>query len=227
MNLQLCVPYEKCPFKCPMCIAKNPHVFDNIYERNCFTYFFILKDVLEKNDYKSVVLTGDTEPSLNKKWVEEVADLVKIYSSKSKVEIQTHNYNWKGSKNVDVNAFSVTTTTDIKNINKINTNFGINRLVILCDKNLYKYLLKNEKNVDLNKFKQCTLKLMQPSNSKINEIDTYISKNKCGKSDTTNFIYLLNKYFDNVRLDTNCQDSLNRYEIFREDARVYSSWEEL
>lgn len=229
MNLQVCIPYQKCPFNCPMCIAKDPHIFDNIYALDAFKYFNQLKKALTDNYYREIVLTGDTEPSLDLNWLDQVASAVKIYAPKSNVEIQTHNYNWSGNENVDVNAFSVTTVKDALNISKIKTNFGINRLVVLGSKPLIDYLSNND--IDFSKFTQLTFKLMQPSNSKVDYIDKYINENLCSEDDIRALIKKLsnqNKLTSifTLMIDKNCQVSYNRYKIFRENGSIYDSWED-
>ncbi|RLI46137.1 hypothetical protein DRO61_09620, partial [Candidatus Bathyarchaeota archaeon] len=91
MNIQICVPYQKCPFNCPMCVANGRKVFNNLYKENGELYLTkaFSKIVGSFNDY---VITGSTEPTLNKKWLTEILKLLEFEN----VELQTKNYNLKG-----------------------------------------------------------------------------------------------------------------------------------
>ena len=48
MNLQVCVPYQKCPFNCPMCIAKGRNTYPNLYELNYDDYMQELTDTIKE-----------------------------------------------------------------------------------------------------------------------------------------------------------------------------------
>ena len=68
MNLQVCVPYEKCVFNCPMCVAKgHEHNYDfkNIYREDKEFYKTQLSKIVQF--YKDFIITGECEPTQNMK----------------------------------------------------------------------------------------------------------------------------------------------------------------
>lgn len=224
MNLQLCIPYQKCPFGCPMCIASNPKHYDNLFAANSAAYLGGLGATMLRRKYQDVVLTGDTDPTLNIEWLKRVARFLTNFKYKVGVEIQTHNYFWKGMEGIAINGFSITTIKDAARIPSIRTFTGLNRLVVLGTKELLQYFLEN--NVDLSEFQQLTLKALQHTASKVGTVDEYIDSVSCEET----LLQQAAKKFENlglqVKVDLNCQDAEGRYAIFREDGKLYKSWEE-
>ena len=77
MILQLCSPYTKYPFNCPMCIAATEDggkMYDvpNLYEKDRKEYFAKLRSTIIQNKIKTVVITDNTEPTLFPIWLEEL-----------------------------------------------------------------------------------------------------------------------------------------------------------
>lgn len=224
MNLQVCVPYEKCPFNCPMCIAVGRKVFKNEYKNNKINYLKCLSETLEDFEINDVVLTGNTDPTLNTYWLKDVANYIKEKNKNINIELQTKNYNLKGYnlKSLDTLAYSI---TDVKSYLK-SWNFrkikGNNRLVILLTKE-FSFLSKD--NFNPMGFNQITFKVLQKGEDK--KINEWIMKNKMNNYKK---IYDIVDEFNgtnvSIRIDTNCQDSTNRYKIFREDSFVYNDWSE-
>lgn len=174
--------------------------------------------------YQDVVLTGDTDPTLNIEWLKKVTRFLTLFKYKVGVEIQTHNYLWKGLNGIAVNAFSITTLKDAARIPTIRTFTGLNRLVVLGTKELLQYFLEND--VDLSEFQQLTLKALQHTASKVDAVDDYIDSVSC---EETLLQQAAAKFEDlglQVKIDLNCQDAEGRYAIFREDGKLYNSWEE-
>ena len=218
MNLQLCVPYEKCPFHCPMCIAADGKKFNNLHESDRDLYFSRLAKALDKTD-GNVVLTGDTEPTLNKKWLIDVIKFIKSYKG-HKIEIQTHNYNLADGFEmldlIDVVAYSITSPTELMKVNNLHRFSGINRLVILGTKPNARKLQGFELP---DGFQQVTIKLLQYGESdKANSIVDLIR--------ATENMFEGIKFADgiSVRIDTNCQESEKRYKVFRENGIRYKGW---
>ena len=219
MNLQVCVPYEKCPFKCPTCIANGRKVFKNTYSAHHENYNLSLKNAIETKQFDNYILTGNTEPTLNRHWLRDVLYLLKD----EQTELQTRNYNLKGFnlKHLKVLAYSI---TDVKsylkawNFRKIE---GTNRLVILLTK---EFDFLTAENFNTMGFEQITFKVLQPTADE--NTNNYIEHNRMTD---LNEIYRIIERFNgsnvSVRIDTNCQDSENRYRVFREDGKLYRSWE--
>lgn len=218
MNLQVCVPYEKCPFNCPMCIASNRKIYENLYDKCEELYFNRLKKQIE-NNYDFYVITGQTEPTLNRKWLENTLKVLKG----QKVELQTknynlHNYNLEGLSTL---CYSITSVKDYIKAYSFRKIVGSNRLVILLTKD-FDFL--NIENFETFGFNQITFKVLQKTNDK--KVNTWIEKNEM--KDFTKIYEIVNFYNGrnvSVRIDTNCQDSHGRYRIFREDGQLYYNWE--
>lgn len=237
-NIQLCMPYQPCPFGCEMCIATAPTKFDNLYASNPECYFRMLGAFLESPGYVNVVLTGDTEPTLNKKWLKEVADFLKLhrqplgFSNSSKpyrqVEIQTHNYAWHGMDGIDVNAFSITSVREARIIPTIRTDHGINRLVLLGTKDLMRHVLDTD--IDVSAFAQVTIKALQYAPSVgAAEVNHHIDEIRCDEELLEAVRAKFAELGLSVVLDLDCQDlgnTYHRYHVFREDGRMYESWDD-
>ena len=224
MNLQLCIPYQKCPFGCPMCIASNPKRYDNLFAKNAMEYIGKLGVEMCRRKYENVVLTGDTDPTLDNEWLFYVVPFFVRHCYKVGVEIQTHNYFWKGLRGIDVNAFSITTMKDAARIPYIKTDHGMNRLVVLGTTELLRYFLKED--VDLSQFQQLTFKALQHTASNVSSVDEYIDGVKCDAGLLDKAAAKYRELGLQVKIDLNCQDAAGRYAIFREDGTTYNSWEE-
>ena len=218
MNLQVCVPYEPCPFKCAMCIANGRKRFNDLYTSNREQYLEALRKAVESGRYDTYVLTGDTEPTLNSHWMKDVLEVLQNENT----ELQTRNYNLKGYnlKHLKTINYSI---TDIKGYlkswryRKID---GNNRLVILLTKEFNFLTAKNFEPMDFN---QITFKVLQPTND--TKTNQWIEENEM--KDFTNIYEIVEKFNGekvSVRIDTSCQDSHGRYEIFRSDGKVYGHW---
>jgi hypothetical protein len=220
LNLQICVPYEECPFRCPMCIARNRKIFNNLYKENPVEYINRLKDVMSAYDY--FILTGSTEPTLNSLWLKDVSYL--LHMNHGSVELQTRNYNLKNYdlSGIETIAYSISTMKNYLkswNFRKSATN---NRLVILLTK---EFSVLNVDFFDSMGYNQITFKKLQlTSDAKTNE---WIKNNEMVDFDSILAIVDFYNGSDvSVRFDGNCQDSHGRYEIFREDGIIYKAWEE-
>lgn len=224
MNLQLCIPYRPCPFGCPMCIASNPKKYDNLFGENAMAYIEKLDVAMCQQKYENVILTGDTDPTLDNKWLFYVIPFLVLHCYKVGVEIQTHNYSWRGLRGIDINAFSITTLKDAARIPHIKTDHGMNRLVVLGTTELLEYFLNRD--VDLSQFRQITFKALQHTASNVTSVDEYIDGAKCASSLLEEAAQKYEKLGLQVKIDLNCQDAEGRYAIFREDGKIYHSWEE-
>jgi hypothetical protein len=222
MNLQVCVPYEPCPFKCPMCIARNRKVFDNLYAAKPADYFSALRALRDNKKYDYFILTGNSDPTLHRLWLEEVSSF--LQETRHGIELQTRNYNLKGYNldNIGTTAYSINTLRNYLkawNFRKTSQN---NRMVILLTKE-FEFL--NADNFDPMGFNQITFKMLQLSGDALT--NDWIMNNQM---QDFSGIYQIINYFNgsdvSIRLDANCQESHGRYEIFREDGNVYKAWED-
>lgn len=217
MNLQLVSPYTKCPFHCPFCVAavnEETSYSDELYYANQPEYFARLLDTIHTYNIKTVVITGDTEPTLFPEWIEKV--LMTLGHVNVKIEIQTRNYKFKGDKRFDVVAYSFDKVPN----EPIKSKAKQTRAVFINNTNLNLRELFNYKQTSK---QQVTLKQMQKSAYCISDVDKYIES--VYRPITNKEVLAL--VASNIRYDANCMDSKNRYIIFRCDGEVYETWEEL
>lgn len=236
MNLQLCSPYKKCPFNCPMCIAATDdgevnNVF-NLFEAEPFEY---MKRVLEATINKdAVVITGDTEPTLFPEWISKMLKLLSLVDYNGKIELQTKNYNlgyyldnWANDGLTTV-AYSATCPKDIDRIiemMKTHSSYCKVRLVVLLTKENVEHLFHK---IDIPKdfywINEITFKVLQnPDCEKAKEV-----VNEIKEYDESKFalvLQVLHEYTNcSIKVDTNCMDAEGRYEILRINGAIYNSW---
>jgi len=75
-------------------------------------------------------------------------------------------------------------------------------------------------------YEQITFKVLQASGDP--KTDKWIDENEMKNFD--NILEIVKKFNGSdtsVRIDTNCQDSHGRYEIFRSDGLTYDTWDAL
>ena len=222
MNLQVCVPYQKCPFKCPMCIASGRPIYENGYKNNYEDYMHNLIMAIGRYDTQDIVLTGNTEPTLDRTWMTTISRVIKNIYPNIPIELQTKNYNLKGFNlsNIDVLSYSITNSKEYLkawNFRKIKRT---NRLVILLTKE-FDFLTAD--NFNAFGFEQITFKVLQYGADKVT--NKWVDKNKL--EDLTNIYNIVSRFNGSdtsVRIDTNCQNSVNRYKVFREDGITYKEW---
>jgi len=226
LNLQVCVPYVKCPFGCPTCIATDNNKFKDLYHKNRKKYFEHLTSALKKCE-GDIIITGATEPTLDQEWLTDVVSFIRDNFFGRKIEIQTHNLKWLASKEAshfDVVSFSATNEKDLSAIllgNALNTtdynklNYTL-RVVILATRENYLWLVGNP---NIKRYiPQITIKDLQLTKNE--DVNNYINIHKYSSS----FYENLNFNTDSLRIDKNCQDSEFRYRVFREDGKLYRGW---
>ncbi len=228
INLQICVPYQKCPFNCPMCIAADNNKFKDLYSKNNKKYFKQLHKALKKTN-GDIIITGATEPTLNIPWVLEVANYIKKNFPNRQIELQTHNLNFKTINNIfkdvlNIIGYSITSKSDVFKTLKlqqeqiINTETCKARFTILATNEVYQTLVEHKRALAFRYLPQVTVKELQLS--KNTEVNKYIEEHKHTAKDFSNLPFNT----ASLRIDLNCQDSLNRYRIFREDGKLYKRW---
>lgn len=222
MNLQVCIPYQKCPFKCPMCIASERPVYNNYYKENQEMYIEDMLCAIEDVEAHDIILTGNTEPTLDRNWFRVVSETIKNEFPNMPIELQTKNYNLKGFNlsKIDVLAYSIIDTRDYLKAWSFRKIKRTNRLVILLTK---EFNFLTAKNFNAFGFDQITFKVLQYGVSEKN--NKWVDENKM--EDLSNIYDIVDRFNGSetsVRIDTDCQESENRYRIFREDGNVYKEW---
>lgn len=220
MNLQVSMPYETCPFKCPMCISNGRKRFPDLYSTNREDYLNKLTKLASSNKYNDFIITGASDPTLNRHWLSDVLKTLENY----RTELQTKNYNMGGYElhNLFVLAYSITNSKEYLQSWKLRKlSSAKNRLVILLTKD---FSFLTAENFNSMGYQQITFKVLQPTEDK--KTNKWIENN--AMTDLTNIYEIVNTFNGNkdvsVRLDSSCQDSHGRYEIFRADGKLYESW---
>lgn len=226
MNLQLCAPYVPCPFNCPMCIAAKAPRFNNVYEKNKKAYFYELTKALISLNITTVVLTGDTEPTIQRDWLRNVIEFLKKEFPYIDIELQTHVY--RQYLGADISCYSITTARDMVDfIHSPVRNHENSRVVFLATEEIITNLYNDKKVCKMFAARQITFKILQPTAYHSHEEDHYIEFRGV-KAEDKRLKRLVRRFKfkrKSVRLDVNCQAAEGRYKIFREDGNVYSSWE--
>lgn len=221
MNLQVSMPYEVCPFKCPMCVANGRSSFGNLYKTHKELYLRRLKEISRNGEYSDFVITGAADPTLNGQWLYDVLDTLKDVHT----ELQTKNYNInpEGYPKLDVLAYSITNSKEYLAAHAYpRLKFGTNRIVVLLTK---EFIFLTPENFNAMGYDQVTFKVLQDTADE--KTNKWIKKNRL--KDLTNIYKIVDKFNGgkvSVRLDSTCQDSHGRYEIYRANGKIYESWDE-
>lgn len=221
MNLQINSPYKKCPYNCPFCIAAKCPIglfSDDFYYNNLGGYLVRLVDIIKTHKIDTVVLTGDTEPTLFPLWVEQVASTARAFGCK--VEIQTRNYNFKPMFGFDVVAYSCTKVPPLSILAKQAGTYTKRYTIVLTDEITDDeikclMLLRSGDNPD-----QITIKYLRPSSYDDADINAWINKHK---RELSPFDISFYESFG-VRVDTECDASKGRYLIYRTNGKLYQYW---
>ncbi len=224
MNLQVCVPYEKCVFNCPMCVAKgheHNYKFENVYANDKALYVERLIEVIVNEQIDNIIITGECDPTQNMRFVKEMIAFGKLY--KTPTELQTHNYhiNTQELCGLNVLSYSITNVKAYLKSHRFAKINGTNRLVILLTK---EFSFLNKDNFDNMGFDQITFKTLQHGEDE--SINKWIDENKL--EDLSNIYEIVDHYNGtdiSVRIDTSCQTAKGRYYVFRSDGKLYESWE--
>jgi len=202
-----------------MCIANGRSRYANAYETEKEQYLATLKKAVDSGLYDDYIITGDSEPTLNSHWVKDVLNVLQGQNT----ELQTRNYNLKGFnlKHLRTLNYSITDSKGYLKSWKFRKIDNNNRLVILLTKDFDFLTSKNFDNMGYN---QITFKVLQETaDLKTNE---WIKENAMTNFD--NIYQIIERYNGSetsIRIDTNCQDSHGRYEVFRSDGQFYENWE--
>ncbi len=230
MNLQVCVPYERCVYNCPMCVAKghkHHYEFKNLYVEDKEEYGNKLRYINDYNReyFENVIITGECDPTQNMGFVKYIIGMLKLWhKDELKIELQTHNYNVNVSEldDLDVLSYSITDSKAYLRSYKFpRLKDKTNRIVILLTK---EFAFLNKNNFEPMGFDQVTFKTLQYGEDK--EINKWIDENKL--EDLSNIYDIVNKYNGtdiSIRIDTSCQNAKGRYKILRSDGKLYENWE--
>lgn len=215
LGLHICVPYVKCPFKCPMCVVGDKR-YKNLYVEDREQYLKNLEH--NKGIFNEFMLTGDSDPSLNTKWLRDVLRVLEG----EKVEMQTRNYNLKGYylKGLTALSYSITDIKGYLNAWRYRKIEGDNRLVILLTKDFEFLTAENFSPMGYN---QITFKVIHEGGDPI--ASAWARKNKM--QDISEIEKIVRKYNGSdvsVRLDLNCQLGTEHYRIMQDDGLLYQYW---
>lgn len=231
MNIQISAPYQPCAYHCPFCVArghKHEYKFDNLYGRDEEAYIRALRDFIikytKKNDeYPTVIITGECDPSQNMRWATKVAN--ECSDLGCKVEFQTHNLSLKECdipRAIDVLSYSITDAREYLSAWRYTKpNWCINRMVMIL-RDGFEFL--NKDNFSPMGFDQITFKALNHGEDEV--INNWIDEHTPASID--NFYEIMesrNGSTLSVRVDTTCQKAEGRYYVFRSDGYVYDSWE--
>lgn len=239
MNLQVTVPYQKCVYNCPMCVAKGKihnYNFANLYVTDKREWQKRFENILKAGNYDSVVLTGECDPTQDMRYCDDVISIVRNMRGKAPtIEFTTHNQKFDNAlisvpngHKVDVVTLSVTNSREYLNAWRVpqkNAFFTpIYRMVILLTD---EFDFLNASNFNTMGFDQITFKTLQHGEDPA--INSWIDANKMDETSLDNIRGIVEKFNSNdtcsVRLDTSCQTATGRYHIFRSDGKLYDSWE--
>lgn len=239
MNLQVSVPYQKCVYKCPMCVAfghKNQNTFENLYSTNKREWQKRLENIILNGNYDSVVLTGECDPTQDMRYCDDVISVIRNMRGKNPtIEFTTHNQKFENALSsvpnghkVDVVTLSVTNVREYLNAWRVPHKHAFfeptYRMVILLTKE-FEFLTPN--NFNSMGFDQITFKTLQYGEDA--DVNRWIYENKMSDEGVDKIRQIVEKFNSHsncsVRLDTSCQTAEGRYEIFRSDGEVYDSWE--
>ena len=209
-------PFIVCPYECKFCCAKDNKTNQNIQLTP--DYWETLENSLVLGEYRNIMLTGDTEPTLFPKWLSHITHLANRHGIIT--ELRTHNYNYHP---VDVQFSQVWySITDVKDLirlpelynkgkqfaNEVNFAFLINkdfkaidiikaRQILPGSKLTIRYLLDDCGNEAVAQWVRFNRIEFNP-----NEEETLASYN----------IYIKRNY-------------LTKYNIIRQDGKIYYEWQ--
>lgn len=221
MNLQVNSPYKKCPYNCPFCIAaKCPtNIFtDDFYYNNLGGYLMRLVDIIKEQHIDTVVITGDTEPTLFPEWVEQVRATAKAFGCK--VEIQTRNYNFKPMFGFDVVAYSCTKIPPMHLLPKQAGTYTKRYTIVLTDEITNDEIKALMVLYTITNKEQVTIKYLRPSSYDDTSINEWIEKHGrvLTSADEELFASL------GAHVDAKCDESEGRYIIYRTNGKLYQHW---
>lgn len=224
MNLQINSPYKKCPYNCPFCIAaKCPtSVFsDDLYFSSLGVYLTRLVDIIKTYHIDTVILTGDTEPTLFPLWVEQVSSTARAFGCK--VEIQTRNYNFKPMFGFNVVAYSCASMPPIHLLPKQKGTYIKRYTFVLNDGISNDDILSLMALYTIPNKEQVTIKYLRPSSYDDTETNAWIVQHRRELSEQERTIF--EKY--GARVDEKCEESDGRYLIYRTNGKLYQHWNDM
>lgn len=228
-SLQVLTPKRDCIYNCPFCISKT-HTHDNNfidnYTLNHQLWVVNFIQVLTTyQDLKYIVITGINEPMQDKECVSEIINITRMYRPDIQIEIQTRYYKEEDVyDSIDVVAYSI---SSYNLLDKIKPKGYISRYVILLTKDFNSVTLEDILAKIPGNVSQITFKVLQDSDGVNPDIDNWINNNKVSSERLCLLDYEIKRYkgCKSIRLDYNCMDSKNRYQIFRSDGYLYDDWE--
>lgn len=229
ISLQVLTPSLECIYNCPFCISKT-HEHDNDFENNYDNNYELWKNnfielLINNPELKFIVITGTNEPMQSPECVRDIINITKRYRPDIQVELQSRYYKENDLyDNIDVVAYSI---SNYSVLDKIKPRGKISRYVILLTSDFNGYTLEDILAKVPSEVTQITFKVLHDSHGLNEELDNWIRDNKVSEERLQILDYEIKNYKGNksIRLDYNCMDSINRYQIFRSDGYLYEDWE--
>lgn len=228
-SLQVLTPTRKCIFNCPFCISKthaHENIFENLYDIDRKKWKRNLEKILkEKDDLKTVVITGTSEPMQDEPCVLDIIHLTRKYRKDVHIEIQTRYYAYKKVYDlVDVTAYSI---SSFPYLSKIAIPKSKVRATIILTDSFNGKTLQDILNTLHPKVEQITFKVLHDSNGYNLELDTWVKEHSTSLKTVTKLKKDIDTYDGSLSIffDENCMDALNRYMVFREDGHLYQDYD--
>ncbi len=229
ISLQVLTPKRDCIYNCPFCISKthahNNDFLDNFTSNYELWHQNFIRVLTTYKDLKYIVITGTNEPMQDKDCVKKIVDITRKYRPDIQIEIQTRYYREdEVYDDIDVVAYSI---SSYNLLSRIKPKGKISRYVILLTSDFNGVTLEDILARIPSGVTQITFKVLQDSNGINPDIDNWINTHKVSDERLQILDYEVNNYKGNksIRLDYNCMDSKNRYQIFRSDGYLYDDWE--
>ena len=209
-------PFITCPFKCPFCCAKDNVTNSNVELTS--DYWDNLESSINGGQYKNIMLTGDTEPTLFHDWLKRIVELSDKYNLIN--ELRTHNYSFHPS-DIHFNQvwYSITDADYLVNLPQL----WKHGMQFSDEVNFAILINKDFKVEDIIKVR----KLLPESKITIRYL-----MDECGSDDIAKWIIDNEHTFDiaseellqsyNIRINK-CY--LSEYDIIRQDGKIYHEWQ--
>lgn len=220
MNLQLNSPYKPCPYKCPFCCAgfvdSSSWFRDTEHDALFFTdrhaYLSRLYTLLDDMNFGTVVITGNTEPTLFRDWIRAVRHILDLRFD-GKVEITTRNIAYRGDEDLYAVSYSFDRIPEVVHISRAK----ITRSVFILNDNLsIDSIIAYHKRTG----GQTTVKNMARNSYGNDQVNAWVEKHRVDLSNEE----IARLESAGIRYDHDCNNSEGRYMIFRADGNLYNSW---
>lgn len=220
MNLQINSPYKPCPYQCPYCCAR--YESDTLFQDSETTSLYFtdkpeymqrLRDVLSSMEFDTIVITGSTEPTLFPDWMNDVLDELELGCYRN-IEVATRNTDYAGRPPIQVISYS---------FHKVPKHIcwswaQITRAVFILHDGISIDDIIRYHQIACG---QTTVKNLATNSYGNPAVNDWVAQHRVTLSDGD-----IKRLTDaGIRYDHDCNNSANRYVIFRADGKLYDSWQ--